>query len=229
LQDTGKDVHRPESAICTAESLLSSQRKVIEHVLGAKIFEHYGSREFGMIAAECENHVGMHVNPAAVYLEYVPVEGAEIEGLHEIFVTDLLNEGMPLIRYRVNDCVIPATDRCPCGRSYPLIQKIIGRTADLFPLPNGDKVPGVSLTNRVLQVCPGLRKVQIIQETLSEFRVRYVPGSGFTSNDLELLKSNLRRFLPLDLTWRFEHVVDIPRERSGKTRFCISRVKEIPK
>jgi phenylacetate-CoA ligase len=224
LRERGKDFYRPRTAVLTAEPLLPSQRQIIEEVLGTKIFEHYGSREFGMIAAECECHTGMHVNPAAVFLEYEPMEGARSEDLHEILVTDLLNDGMPLIRYRVNDCVIPSPEPCSCGRTYPLIRKVVGRTADLFQLENGDKVPGVSLTNRVLQVCPGLKKVQIIQETLSDFQIRYVRGAGFQPNDLDLLRKNLGRFLPENLNWTFEEVADIPRERSGKTRFCISKV-----
>jgi phenylacetate-CoA ligase len=224
LRDAGKPFHRPHSAICTAEPLLPDQRKTMEDVLGCRVFEHYGSREYGMIAGECKQHDGMHVNPASVYLEYVPVESSETPGLHEILVTDLLNYGMPLIRYRANDCVVTGAKQCPCGRGYPLIRQIIGRTGDVFQLPNGDRIPGVALTNRVLQVCPGLAKTQIIQESLDEFRIRYVPGPAFSTNDIDLLRTNLRRFLPAEIRWTFEPVTEIPRERSGKTRFCISRV-----
>lgn len=226
LRDSGKDVYHPKAAICTAEPLLADQRQLIQKVLGVELFEHYGSREFGMIAAECERHDGMHVNSGAVYIEYLPVEGAESDGLHEILVTDLLNDGMPLIRYRVNDCVLLGAQTCSCGRGYPLVRQVIGRTNDLFRLTNGDKIPGVSLTNRVLKVCPGLKKIQIVQETLADFYVRYVPGLSFSPDDLVRLRNNLGSFFPGDLNWRFEEVADIPRERSGKTRFCISRVRE---
>jgi phenylacetate-CoA ligase len=224
LRDSRLPAHRPQSAICTAEPLLSEQRKLIEQVLGCPVFEHYGSREFGMIAGECEQHGGMHFNPAGVYLEFLPVEDSDVPGLHEILVTDLLNYGMPLIRYRVNDCVILGPQNCACGRGYPLVQQIVGRTGDIFQLPNGDRIPGVAFTNRVLKVCPGLAKTQIIQETLTEFRVRYVPGPSFCASDLALLKANLQRFAPGEINWIFEQVLEIPRERSGKTRFCISRV-----
>lgn len=228
LRESGKPFRRPVSAICTAEPLMENQRRVIEAAFGCRVFEHYGSREFAMIAGECEQHQGMHLNPAAAYVEFVPVRGAEVEGLHEILVTDLLNYGMPLIRYRINDCVMSGPESCPCGRGYPLIRQIVGRTTDVFRLPNGDVVPGVALTNRVLQVCPGLKKVQVIQETQQDFRVRYVPGPGFGPAHLDLLKANLRKFLPDRLEWTFEQVAEIQRERSGKTRFCISYVGRPP-
>jgi phenylacetate-CoA ligase len=229
LRDSRKPFHRPASAICTAEPLFPDQRKVIEEVLGCRVFEHYGSREFGMIAGECEMHNGMHVSPGSAYLEFIPVENSEIPGLHEILITDLLNRGMPLIRYRVNDCVLKGAESCGCGRGYPLVQQVIGRTGDVFQLPNGDRIPGVAFTNRVLKVCPGLAKTQIIQESLTEFRIRYIAGPNFSSGDLDMLQTNLRRFIPDDLVWTFERVTEIPRERSGKTRFCISRVNSAPK
>jgi phenylacetate-CoA ligase len=186
------------------------------------VFEHYGSREFAMIAGECERHQGLHLNTAAAYVEFLPVAGSEVEGLHELLVTDLLNYGMPLIRYRINDCAVLGPDQCACGRGFPLLGQITGRVTEVFYLANGDAVPGVAFTNRVLKVCPGLKKVQIIQETQQGFRVRYVPGLEFGQADLDLLKANLARFLPGRIAWTFEQVADIERERSGKTRFCIS-------
>jgi phenylacetate-CoA ligase len=224
LLDSKRPFHRPRTAICTAEPLLLHQRQVIEQTLRCEVFEHYGTRDFGMVGAECEAHQGMHLNPSAVFVEFVPVEGADEDGLHEILVTDLLNYGMPLIRYRINDCAVPAPTPCACGRGFPLIKKIVGRTTDNFYLANGSVVPGVSLTNRVIQVCPGLKKVQVIQNTLSDFHIRYVPGPDFSASDLALLGSKLRVFFPDPLQWTFEEVAEIERERSGKTRFCISHV-----
>jgi phenylacetate-CoA ligase len=227
LGDCGRPYHHPATAICTAEPLLLHQRQVIEQTLGCPVFEHYGTRDFGMVGAECEIHQGMHLNPAAVFVEFMPLQGAEEEGLHEILVTDLLNYGMPLIRYRINDCAVLAPDPCACERGFPLIKKIVGRTTDNFYLASGNVVPGVALTNRVIQVCPGLKKVQVIQNTMSDFHVRYVPGPDFSPSDLELLGSKLLVFFPDPLQWTFEEVAEIERERSGKTRFCISRVKTL--
>jgi phenylacetate-CoA ligase len=228
LRDCGRSYHRPVSAICTAEPLIAQQRRVIEETLGCPVFEHYGTRDFGMVGAECEAHQGLHFSPRAVYVEFLPLEGAEEEGLHEILVTDLLNYGMPLIRYRINDCALLAKRECDCKRGYPLIQKIEGRTTDNFRLADGTVVPGVSLTNRVIQVCPGINKLQIIQRSVDDFYVRYVPGPGFSPADLDMLRSKLRVFFPMPLQWTFEEVAQIEREPSGKTRFCISQVDKLP-
>jgi phenylacetate-CoA ligase len=226
LRDSGLPYHDPKSVICTAEALLPQQRQIIEQTLCCQAFEHYGSRDFGMIGAECEAHQGIHLHPAAAYVEFVPVEGAEAEGLQELLVTDLFNRGMPLIRYRINDCAILGSTPCGCGRGFPLIKRIVGRTTDNFSLPDGSVVPGVALTNRVIQVCPGIRKLQVVQTTLWDFHVRYVPGSSFSPADLQLLTSKLNMFFSDQLHWTFERVNEIEREPSGKTRFCISHVRK---
>jgi len=224
LRGCGRSYHRPAAAICTAEPLHEHQRNVIREVLGCVPFDHYGTRDFGLPAAECEFHEGLHLNPAAAYFEFVPVADSDPSGLSEILVTDLLNYGMPLIRYRINDCAMVGPETCPCGRGYPLVRKIIGRTTDNFRLHDGSIIPGVVLPYRVLQVCPGLKKIQLVQETVHDFRLLYVPGPCFGRDDLELLRTNLGKFFPADVRWSFEQVKDIPREPSGKTRFCISKV-----
>jgi len=223
LRDKGGDFPRPKSVICTAEPLFRSQREIIESVLACKVFEQYGAREFGMIGAECEAHAGLHINPAAAFVEYVPVPDSS-EELYEVIVTDLLNYGMPLIRYRIDDCAVPRTGACSCGRGYPMMSDLAGRTTDVFYLPDGSKVPGVSLTNRVAKLIPGVEQMQVVQEKLEEIRVRYVPGEGFKASDLDFLSEKLRNFFPPPVQFVYERVDQIPREKSGKTRFCICRV-----
>lgn len=224
LRDSGRTFHHPIAAICTAEPVLDHQRKVIEEVLGCKVFEMYGSRESGMIAAQCESGQGLHLNPQAAYLEFVPLEGEGPDGVHEILITDLLNHGMPFLRYKINDCALLGPQTCKCGRGYPLLARIIGRTADMFKLPNGDRVPGVTLHRLIAEDCPGFKKIQIIQDTLSDFRVRFVAGANFQLADVSLLQKRLGQRFGDTLRWKLEQVEDIERERSGKTRFCISHV-----
>jgi phenylacetate-CoA ligase len=224
LRDSGLPYVRPKTVICTAERLEPQQRQLIESVLNVRVFEQYGSREFGIIASECERHCGLHINPAAAFIELCPFDTDDSKDLRELVVTDLLNYGMPLIRYKVNDCTTGTVAACDCGRGYPVIGPIAGRTTDVFRLADGSVVPGVALTNRVLQVCPGLKRTQFIQETLQDFRVKYVPGPDFSAADLERLRKRLLLFFPEGLNWIFEEVQEIEREKSGKTRFCISRV-----
>lgn len=226
LSQSGLPYHRPISVVCGAEPLLDHQRQLIESVMGCRVFNQYRTREFGTIAGECEAHSGMHLIPAAAFTEFVPVAGAEEEGLQEILVTDLSNYGMPLIRYQVNDCAIVASEPCPCGVGYPLLRKLTGRASDVFQLSNGDKVPGVSLIRLAIGFCTGISKMQVIQETIDTFRIRYVPGPDFAEGELLRLQKKLEERFRVPVHWVFERVEKIERERSGKTRYCISHVAQ---
>jgi phenylacetate-CoA ligase len=223
LTASGYKGHRPRGAVCTAEPLQEHQREVIENGLQCPIFEHYGTRDFGLAAAECEQHTGLHVNPMAIFTELLPLQGSE-EGLQELVVTDLQNFGFPLIRYKINDCVHSHDVRCLCGRGFPLIGKVEGRVTDNFYLANGDLVPGVSLTNRAIKTASGIRKMQVIQETVNDFRINYIPETNFDAGSIPALTSKLREFFGTEPTFQFTQVEEIPRERSGKTRLCISKV-----
>ena len=224
LLATGYKGSSPVAAICTAEPVMPEQRKLIEKALGCPVYEHYGTRDFGLVAAECEIHDGLHVNPSAVYIESVPIPGAS-DGLREILVTDFLNSGFPLIRYKINDCVYPKPIQCSCGRGYPLISGIYGRVTDNFYLQDGSVVPGISFTNRIIKVASGIKKLQVIQERPEAFVVKFIPDASFSDSSLANLRSKLFEFLGTKVELQFLQVNEIEREASGKTRLCISRVK----
>lgn len=224
LRRSGRDLVPARGALFTAEALAAEERPWVEKALGMPLFELYASRDVGTIAGECEAHAGMHLNPEAAVVEYVPLAGPGAP--YELVITDLLNYGMPLIRYRIRDCVVSppaATDACPCGRGWPRLPPLIGRVSDVFCLPDGTLVPGVSL-HRAAVVAPGIAQVQYIQEGVRSFRLRYVPGPQYTPADLQALRRRLQDFLPGDLEWIIEPVAAIEREPSGKTRFCINRL-----
>lgn len=224
VRRSGKFIHAPRGLLYTAEAMPAEERPRVSAALGARLFELYASRDVGTIAAECEAHQGMHINPQAALVEYVALGPGEAP--YELVITDLLNYGMPLIRYRINDCVAAPPDpdsRCGCGRGWPRLPPLIGRVSDVFRLPDGALVPGVSL-HRAATVAPGIAQVQYIQEGVRNFRLRYVPGDRFCADDLAALRRRLQDFLPGDLHWEVERVAAIEREASGKTRFCINRV-----
>jgi phenylacetate-CoA ligase len=221
LASSGKDYWRPENIIVTAEPLSAEQRRSIEAAFGVRPYLQYGARDFGMIASECEQHQGLHYNPLAVYLEFEPIG----DGVAEVLVTDLTNRAMPMIRYKVGDCAMPIEAACPCGRGFPRMTEVVGRTVDNFILPNGSIVPGVALTNRVLKDFAVLKKVQIIQQDYEDFVVRYVPGPQFNQANLANTAEVMRKFVGATARIAFVPVDDIARERSGKTRLCISHVQ----
>jgi len=207
-----------KSASVTAEPLLSYHRFTIEEVLGFRIFNWYGSRELGRVASECEIHNGLHINEPCVYVEIIP-DSELPEGYGHLVITDLLNYATPFIRYRTGDIAAFKDETCPCGKSLRMLSKIEGRTADVILLPNGKKIPGVSLTNRIIKGFEEFVELQIIQKNYLNFVVKYVKGRSFSNSSLENFVIKLCEFFDIKVEVEFIEVEKLDREKSGKVRF----------
>jgi phenylacetate-CoA ligase len=99
-----------------------------------------------------------------------------------------------------------------------------GRETDVFVTPNGEMIPGVSLTGRVIEDCRGIQQMQFVQNKIDELEVKIVRGKEFTEEDMRKLDEKLEAYFQGSLKIKKYFVNDIPREKSGKTRFCISNV-----
>lgn len=220
-------VHSPKSIVLTAEPCLPHQRKVIEAAFNSEVFTFYGCREGGYVGCECDRHTGYHINCSSIYMEFLTEEGPAVPGqLGNIVFTDLYNFDMPFIRYQIGDLGIPTDTVCSCGSQLPMMEFFAGRETDVFVTPQGDFVPGVSLCDRIIEECRGIEQLQFIQNKADELIVRIVKGRGYSSSDMMQLDARLHNYFQDKLTIVKEYVNDIPKEKSGKTRFCISNVKK---
>ena len=217
LKKAGIDDVRPNGIISTAMLLHDWQRVVIEKVLNCRVTNRYGCEEVSLIASECEEHHGLHVNADSVYTEVMNPSG-------HLLVTDLTNRAMPLIRYQIGDVVVPSKRRCACGRGLPLIERIEGREADYVLTPAGRLISGISLTENFALLIPGVAQLQIVQESLTELRFRLVPDEDFTSESRRKIAALVEETFGAGVTHDIEIVTAIPQEASGKYRFCISKI-----
>src|SRR6202012_2345873 len=146
LTDRGITHHNPQRILVTAEPLSDEDRQIIENCFGVAVTEQYGSRDIGLVASQCEFHMGLHFHPAACYVEYLPAGDTPEGPMYRLVVTDLLNYGMPLTRNDTEDAVVLQDTPCPCGRRYPSVRRILGRALDNFVLADGTQVPGIAIT-----------------------------------------------------------------------------------
>ncbi|MFP6688187.1 MAG: hypothetical protein VCD31_02550, partial [Alphaproteobacteria bacterium] len=54
-----------------------------------------------------------------------------------VVITPLHNFAIPLLRYSIGD--FAKVGRCSCGRTLPVLRRIMGRTRSMVRLPNGDE------------------------------------------------------------------------------------------
>lgn len=119
-------------------------RQRIANELGVELYDIYGLTEvYGPgIGINCKYNTGMHIWDDYLYVEIIdPKTGKNVPDgeIGEIVITTLKKEGAPLIRYRTHDLSRFIPGDCPCGSSYPRIDRIIGRSDDMV------KIKGVNI------------------------------------------------------------------------------------
>ena len=232
ITDNNIDGIELKGVITTGEPLYDHQRRLISSAFHCDVFDSYRSREAGPLAQECELHNGMHINAESLYIETVQPANPEAfeDGMGEIVVTDLLNYGMPLIRYKMDDMGILSDEACPCGRGLPILKKLAGRTADIFYTPDKKCVTAGSLVLYLVDEAPGLLgQVQIIQDKLDHLIIRITSDPPPTREIKEYQKNTVRRLFGEKMRVSFETVNEIPFEKSGKYLFakCLLSEKDL--
>ena len=120
-----------------AEPHTDEQRKKIERLLGVKAYNSFGMTEMNGpgVAFECTEQNGMHIWEDCYLIEIInpetgePVPDGEVG---EMVLTTLDREMMPLLRYRTRDLTRILPGECPCGRTHRRIDRIKGRSDDMF-------------------------------------------------------------------------------------------------
>ena len=120
-----------------AEPHTEETRRKIEERFGVKAYNSFGMTEMSGpgVAFECQEQNGMHIWEDSYLVEIVdpdtlePVPEGEIG---ELVLTTLDREAMPLIRYRTRDLTRILTDKCPCGRTHRRLDRMKGRSDDMF-------------------------------------------------------------------------------------------------
>ncbi len=170
------------SIISSAGTLHPHMREMIEEVFQAPVYDRYGSREAGNMAAECKHHSGLHIFGETTILEVVDNDGDPVaEGEEgEILVTNLSNYTMPLIRYQIGDRAVLGAKQCACGRPYPLLKKIVGRTGASFQTKEGGVVSPEFFIHLlgVMQNDGTIGKFQVVQKSFDHVIVRLVAADG---------------------------------------------------
>lgn len=217
---------RPRSVITTSMVLLDNERILIEKVFGCSVFNRYGCEEVGLIAAECEQHAGLHLNSEHLIVECQRRDGTPaVEGEEgEVVVTDLNNLGMPLIRYRIEDAIVVDGRPCACGRTSPLVSRVVGRVADFLVKGDGGLVAGVSLVERTLTAIRGIDQMQLVQDSHELLNVNIVAGEGHSEATAAELREELSLVFGTAVRVQINVMQQLPQERNGKYRFSICKI-----
>ncbi len=130
-EDMGLDVRKDlglEKAVVGAEMLPESLRARLEAKMGMTITQCYGTVFLGCLGYECARKTGLHV-PEEVLVEIVdPHTGLPVaDGATGEIVATCFSRTYPLIRFATGDLSLFTAEPCPCGRTGPMLKKVLGR------------------------------------------------------------------------------------------------------
>jgi phenylacetate-coenzyme A ligase PaaK-like adenylate-forming protein len=130
----------PRSVIATSEPLLPEMRLLLEETWNAPVGNWWGTSEGGPTGLSCGQGPGMHLCEDLMIVEPVSEEGSPVPpGVRseKVYLTNLYNRTLPLIRYELTDQVLILEDPCPCGCAHRRIADIEGRHDDAFVYQGG--------------------------------------------------------------------------------------------
>ena len=128
---------RLHTLVIGAEPHTEEHRQRIQEMFGVKAYNSFGLSEMNGpgVAFECTEQNGLHVWEDAYIVEIIdphtlqPVPDGEIG---ELVMTTLDRQAMPVIRYRTRDLTRILPGPCPCGRTHRRLDRISGRSDDMF-------------------------------------------------------------------------------------------------
>jgi phenylacetate-CoA ligase len=125
----------PRRIIAVAEPLLPEVREAVRDTWGALIANSWGTSEGGVVARGCYRDKGMHLADDLLIIEPVDEKGEAVPCGSEsakVYLTNLFNPLLPLIRYEITDQVTFLDEPCACGSAHRRIADIQGRLDDVF-------------------------------------------------------------------------------------------------
>ncbi|MBN1883913.1 MAG: phenylacetate--CoA ligase family protein [Candidatus Krumholzibacteriota bacterium] len=221
----GLEPPRLDGIVIGAERLMDHQRELVEEAFRCPVYNRYGSSEFSNIACECTRREGLHINADNLWVEVVNEAGEPVAGEEgELVITDLNNRLMPFIRYRIGDRGVMGERPCSCGRVFPVLDAVTGRTFEILRTPAGREFHGMYFHWR-LKYVTGLFRFQVIQRALDRIDVKAI-GDGTVPEEIvgQGIEAALAELSEEGVAVAVSFVDDIPLTPAGKMAFFISEI-----
>ena len=217
---SGRLTIEPRRILTMAEPLLPETRKAAEEIWSAPVANMWGTSEGGVTAIGCFKGPGMHLTDDLLIVEPVDEHGDAVPAgvrSHKIYLTNLFNPLMPLIRYEITDEITLDDEPCLCGSNHQRIHDIQGRNDDTFHYQRRVNVHP-HLFRSILAKHPAISEYQI-QQTPTGAQITICPTAtvdidGIASEIAGALgRSGLRQ--PCVVV---QPAADIPRLATGKLK-----------
>lgn len=184
LKDKGLECHIPV-AFTSSETLFDYQRKLIEKIFHAQVYDHYGTTERTIRLEESFDHNGYFEDPGYGIEEYYD---------DHIISTSLINDVFPLIRYKTDDRIVLKEGINKSSQGFidnaGGIERVVGRTDDILVCKDDSMVTRVDF----IEEGEHIKACQWIQNEKGKLEIRIAPDEEFTNKDVDfVIEETLKR------------------------------------
>ncbi|MDP9176605.1 MAG: hypothetical protein M3O61_02895 [Gemmatimonadota bacterium] len=217
---------RPRLALTGAEVLTPAMRQLIARAFGSRVYDTYGSCEFGRIATECVETGEYHLCADSVLVEVLDGGRRAAEGeTGTVIATNLHSYAMPFIRFELGDFAIQGRTQCTCGSPFGTLRQIMGRTIDSFRLPDGSDMHPWTILDAVWPHIVGwIAQYRFVQESPGRVVMSAVPRRMPSVAEIDDLDRRAKGVLGRDVEFTCDVVSELEADASGKTRVFRSLV-----
>jgi phenylacetate-CoA ligase len=213
---TGEQLPGLRAVRSFGETLGDDVRELCALAWGVPVIDAYSAEEIGFIALQCPRHAHYHTLAETLLVEILdandhPCGPGEIG---RVVLTPLHNYAMPLLRYDIGDYA-EAGPPCDCGRSLPVLSRLLGRARNRVVLPTGERRYSYFGARRFGDI-DALIQYQVVQTTLERIEIRAVLRRPVTAEEADMLRNLVRSGLGYPFEVEIVPVDAIPRNESGK-------------
>lgn len=214
-RETGILPRNLSSARSFGEALSPNVRQTLRDVWDIPVIDSYSATEIGIIAHQCPDTENLHIQVENVRVEVLDDNGNQCEpGMSgRMVITPLQNFASPLIRYEIGDYA-EVGESCSCGRSLPVLTRILGRHRNLCVLKNGERFFPEIQAN--LKPFGHIRQFQAHQRSLEDIDLKVVADRPFTDAEKSEVQAIIQKKLHYPFRVNLIEVSDIPRAANGK-------------
>jgi putative adenylate-forming enzyme len=162
---------RPQTIIAGAEPLLPQDRRLIAERFGVAPRIIYQARE-GFLGVGC-GHGNVHLNEDSIAFELEALP----RGRAVPVITDFRRTTQTYRRYRMEDVLVMAGERCGCGSPFRAAAAVEGRLQDVFMRPDGGQVFPLELNAIFMRWLDPAAQFRMEQRGMASFSLGVEAGS----------------------------------------------------
>lgn len=159
----------PIKVISVAEILEERDKTYLKKVFQQNVIHQVYQCTEGFLGCTC-SHGTLHLNEDLVKIDREYLDDRRFYPI----ITDFTRTSQPIINYRLNDILVLSQERCPCGSAFQAIEKIEGRSDDIFVF-KGKKQAEIRVFPDFIRRCilfvPNIREYQVIQRSPHQIEI----------------------------------------------------------